>query len=369
MNLGKTIKSRSASNHAAPSPVAVSQRRKRGTLEMFDLSLADMQLLLDQYFIPDNQEKTKLCWRQPDCMMPDYDILPSQNICKILRECAHWKVAQLNPHYFICCALHLKLRCVNLLLNYVYGIEANQSKLAAVNSPLQSMLVGYVGDQLTYLYEEVGMPLGLLSFSPTEKYHEILGRHSSPTVPRSCLFSLRSSYSLATLWAASTRASWSLRRLAGSWLRLEGLSPRQVCNWPCRLIRGQSETCLRPETGSKEVSQEITYQAVDGHQEDWKLGKISQMKAIVDSSLVDSMLICECTLFKSTCKMTCLSEMKTFDNLDLFIQQSGLSNLQDLHACYQEVISKFDDCIKEEIKVALEANETGNSEVAALSVA
>jgi len=67
-------------------------------------------------------------------------------------------------------------------------------------------------------------------------------------------------------------------------------------------------------------------------------GKISHLKSVFDSSLDN--LSRDSKMLKQKQKQ--LSKMKTFDDLVLFMQQSGLSN--------------------QEIKVAMEANEMGNSE-------
>uniref|UniRef100_A0A7S0HH88 Uncharacterized protein n=1 Tax=Hanusia phi TaxID=3032 RepID=A0A7S0HH88_9CRYP len=255
----------------------------QGISDMIDSSDAQ-QLLLERYFTSENQQKLRSCFQHPDRIMPDGVVLPFLNICKISRECTHLKDAGFHSIHFIYCALHLKLRFVNLLLNYVYEVAANQSKVAHVNRILKnfhvnmelkndrdqqrqlngkmckrfmnafpaimdlllpdsddgkrqewkvaiddwnhiiqvlscqyydkisatdakqlptrirsfcvklinlvgdvkrlqsfyfhSMLVGHIGEQFTYLYEEFGIPIGLLSLSPIEKRHEAFGRRA-----------------------------------------------------------------------------------------------------------------------------------------------------------------------------------------------
>eukprot|EP00960_Hanusia_phi_P066128 766322-Hanusia_phi.AAC.1 len=253
-----------------------------GSVEMIDLSSTGAEQLLGRCVSPENQQKLSKCFEHPDMLMPDNVVLPCLKLCKISRECKHLKDAQFKSLHFIYCSLHLKLRFVNLLLNYVYEVAANKHKVAAVNRILQrfhvnmelkndrdqqrqlngkmckrfmnafpaimdlllpdsddgkrqewkvaiddwnhiiqvlscqyydkisatdakqlptrirsfcvklinlvgdvkrlqsfyfhSMLVGHIGEQFTYLYEEFGIPIGLLSLSPIEKRHEAFGR-------------------------------------------------------------------------------------------------------------------------------------------------------------------------------------------------
>eukprot|EP00960_Hanusia_phi_P068404 766839-Hanusia_phi.AAC.1 len=112
----------------------------QGISDMIDSSDAQ-QHLLERCFSSENQQKLQSCFRHPDMIIPDGVVLPYLKLCKISRECTHLKDAGFHSIHFIYCALHLKLRFVNLLLNYVYEVAANQSKVAPVNRILKNFHV------------------------------------------------------------------------------------------------------------------------------------------------------------------------------------------------------------------------------------
>ena len=83
----------------------------------------------------------RTCFQHPDSLIPDGVVLPCLHFCQILRECSRLKDANLRTINFIYCMLHMKLRFVNLLVNYIYELAANQSQVSAVNRILQSFHV------------------------------------------------------------------------------------------------------------------------------------------------------------------------------------------------------------------------------------
>ncbi|EKX34142.1 hypothetical protein GUITHDRAFT_119696 [Guillardia theta CCMP2712] len=102
---------------------------------------AHVEQLLSKCLEAGNQQELSTCLDNPDKPLPIGLVVPCLRLCKISRKSSHLQQADFPSLHFLYCALHLRLRFVNLLVNYIYEVAANQGKVAAVNRILQSFQV------------------------------------------------------------------------------------------------------------------------------------------------------------------------------------------------------------------------------------